>query len=173
MAFDEFATDGVLSASNFEAAFRRAGFADARTEEVERYHHNFVHQRQGVAGTHLQHDEFARILLAHDEKRLNTTHTHTHTHTHTLTHTHTHTHTQTHTHTHTVPWSLSASINHTHLHTHTHLHMHAGASCSISASPGRTGCAAQFGAFRTCLRGAPLPRGSACGPPTALRAAWA
>jgi hypothetical protein len=101
VAFDEFATDGVLSASNFEAAFRRAGFADARTEEVERYHHNFVHQRQGVAGTHLQHDEFARILLAHDEKRLNTTHTHTHTHTHTLTHTRTHTHTHKHTHTHT------------------------------------------------------------------------
>jgi hypothetical protein len=196
VAFDEFAMDSVLSASNFEAAFRRAGFPDARTEEVERYHHNFVHQRQGVAGTHLRHEEFARILLAHDEKRLNHTHTHTHTHTQTNTNTNTNTHTHTHTHTHSFNHTNTHTHKHTHTHTHTHtqthsavvpsaihkphalahtqthLHMHTGASCSMSASPGRNGCAAQFGAFRTCLREAPLPRGSACGPPTAPRAAW-
>ena len=72
VAFDEYATQGVLAAVNFEAAFRRAGFPDARTEEVERYHHNFVHQRaemQGVTGTHLRRDEFVRILQSHDQKR--------------------------------------------------------------------------------------------------------
>lgn len=68
-AFDEYARGGALKEGNFDAAFRRAGFPDAKVEEVERYHQNFMQQRQGVAGTVLRQDEFLRILSAHDQKR--------------------------------------------------------------------------------------------------------
>ena len=68
-AFAEHAGGELLAAGSFDAAFRRAGFPDARTDEVERYHQNFVLQRQGVAGSCLRLDEFVRILAAHDQKR--------------------------------------------------------------------------------------------------------
>jgi hypothetical protein len=68
-AFGEFASKGVLSAANFDSAFRRAGYSDVRAEETERYHQNFVQQRQGVSGTHLREDEFLRVVRAHDDKR--------------------------------------------------------------------------------------------------------
>ena len=50
-AFEEFQSSGVLLAANFDAAFRRAGFPDARAEEVERYRNNFLQQRRGVCGS--------------------------------------------------------------------------------------------------------------------------
>jgi len=68
-AFGEYATEGKLSPANFDSAFRRAGFADIRSEEVERYLSNFLQQRQGVSGTNLRLDEFTRILMAHEDKR--------------------------------------------------------------------------------------------------------
>jgi len=68
-AFAEHAGGELLSAGSFDAAFRRAGFPDAHTEQVERYYQNFVLQRQGVAGSCLRLDEFVRILAAHDQKR--------------------------------------------------------------------------------------------------------
>ena len=52
----------------FDEAFRRAGFKDARSEEVERYLQNFVQERPGVAGSQLREQEFLRILAAHDSK---------------------------------------------------------------------------------------------------------
>jgi hypothetical protein len=68
-AFEEFQTSGVLLAANFDAAFRRAGFPDARAEEVERYHNNFLQQRRGVSGSHLKLDEFLRITADHHQKK--------------------------------------------------------------------------------------------------------
>jgi hypothetical protein len=68
-AFASHAKDGVLPATSFDAAFRQAGYPDARQEEVDRYHVNFVQERKGIPGTHLREEEFVRILLGHDQKR--------------------------------------------------------------------------------------------------------
>ena len=67
-AFAEFAQHGLLPGASFDEAFRRAGFKDARSEEVERYLQNFVQERPGVAGSQLREQEFLRILAAHDSK---------------------------------------------------------------------------------------------------------